>query len=444
MPRIAAKALQTALATLCLGAAAVASPPTVVSCLPDHGDAGVDPALKTIRVEFDQEMAAQGHSVCGGPRMPTLTGKPVWESPRVLLIPVALAGGREYELSINCPSANNFKNAAGEPAEITPIFFRTAADGAAPTAQVELSRDENERALDALAKAIDERYAYRNRVVKDWKALLDDLRLEAAPAPTPGAFARSVARALGAAQDPHIALRIGTAPVGTIRSTVTPNCDPRRLEKVIPGFNRQGIFATGRFDDGVGYLAVFAWPSDSASLDGAVQAVKAMADAPGMIIDVRLNGGGDEVAARRIASLFTRARTVYSRNHFRDPSQPEGWGKMLVRSIAPADGAAPYAGKVAVLIGPACMSSNESFILMMKHGGKATLVGDRTRGSSGNPKPHDLGNGVTILLPSWEDFLPDGTALEGNGITPDVKAEFGADAARDGVLDAALSAVRAK
>jgi C-terminal processing protease CtpA/Prc len=95
-----------------------------------------------------------------------------------------------------------------------------------------------------------------------------------------------------------------------------------------------------------------------------------------------------------------------------------------------------------VLIGPGCVSSNESFLLMMKHGAHATLVGEPSFGSSGNPKPIDLGNGVTVILPSWEDQLPDGTVLEGHGVQPDLPASLGSDPSRDGVLEAALAALR--
>jgi C-terminal processing protease CtpA/Prc len=51
---------------------------------------------------------------------------------------------------------------------------------------------------------------------------------------------------------------------------------------------------------------------------------------------------------------------------------------------------------------------------------------------------------VTVFLSSWEDQLPDGTLLEGRGVTPDVsvKANLGEFRQRDPVLDAALRVVR--
>ena len=123
----------TAAVTLVCPAPAIAAPPRVISAVPDSGDADVDPTITQLRIEFDQDMDTRGgFSICGGgPRFPKLSGKPSWESPSVLVIPVSLEASHPYEFNINCQSARNFKNAAGEPAVITPISFATAADKAA-------------------------------------------------------------------------------------------------------------------------------------------------------------------------------------------------------------------------------------------------------------------------------------------------------------------------
>ena len=72
------------------------------------------------------------------------------------------------------------------------------------------------------------------------------------------------------------------------------------------------------------------------------------------------------------------------------------------------------------LMGPANLSSNEAFLLMMRAAG-SKLIGQRSAGSSGNPQPHELGNGVTVFLPSWKAMLLDGSPLEGVGVAPDVE-----------------------
>lgn len=109
----------------------------------------------------------------------------------------------------------------------------------------------------------------------------------------------------------------------------------------------------------------------------------------------------------------------------------------IIEPAAPADASQRYTGKVAVLMGPRCFSSNETFLLMMRHGAKATLIGQRSYGSSGNPLPSDLGNGVTAMIPSWEALDPTDHPIEGHGIKPDIEVE-NQNPAEEAVLKAAL------
>jgi carboxyl-terminal processing protease len=52
-----------------------------------------------------------------------------------------------------------------------------------------------------------------------------------------------------------------------------------------------------------------------------------------------------------------------------------------------------------------------------------TLVGQPTRGASGNPRPVTLSNGVRVWFSRWISLTPEGTPLEGRGIRPDVLVE---------------------
>lgn len=95
-----------------------------------------------------------------------------------------------------------------------------------------------------------------------------------------------------------------------------------------------------------------------------------------------------------------------------------------------------------MLQGPVVASSAESFLLMMRAAG-ATLVGDRSAGSSGRPVRFRLGNRVHAWLPSWVDSDLNGAPIEGRGVTPDVTVAYIADAT-DPVLASALSVVEKK
>lgn len=429
-----------------LGAAVWAEPPRVVSATPDLGDTDVDPGLTELRVEFDQDMDVNGgYSVCGGgPTFPKLTGRPRWASARLLIVPVALEPSRTYELSINCPAAQGFRSAAGEPAEITPITFTTAASPA-EARSASLTSEVNARAVETLRRALNERYSHRDVRLVDWDAEIGAVAGRLHTARTPGAFAREAARLLRPARDVHMSLQVGSARIPTFTPLQAPNCDVQALRGLVPEWRERGpVVVTGRFEDGVAYVLILSWPGDAAAVQPAIDFIREQAQAPGLIIDVRPNGGGDELTARRVAACFASEPVVYSRNAYRDPGSSGGWTAMYDRVLEPLPEGPVYTGPAAVLMGPACMSSNESFLLMMRATGRAVLVGEPSYGSSGNPKPIDLGNGVTLILPSWKDMLPDGTPLEGRGVIPDVGVRARPDEFRSGdpVLEAGLRAVR--
>ena len=458
--RLASLALMT-ISSL-LWRSADAAPPRVISMQPDHGDINVDPAITHIRVTFDQDMSPNGRSICGGgSTFPELSGQPVWESPRVIAIPVKLKPGAVYSMSMNCPAGQNFRSASGEPAESSPLSFRTAPDGVAPAPARVLTPEENLAAIDAAREAVNDAYSYRDRVVKDWDALFESHRAALEASPSPAAFAREAGRMLAASQDPHVRLVVNDASFGSVHRSFTPNFDGQKIGPTVPGLRRlNDIVLAGVIEPEstapIGYILIASWPGDPELLRHAHEELTAMISRgfSRIIIDVRPNGGGDELTARAFASRFTQGRAVYSRNRIRDAASPNGWTRPFERAVqpfaeesidnpkaaalGPADANPLFRGRIAVLQGPSCLSSNESFLLMMRHGAAAMLFGAPSGGSSGNPKPHDLGNGVTLLLPSWEDMEPDGSVIEGRGIEPHEAATFDPRAQRDTVIEAAV------
>jgi C-terminal processing protease CtpA/Prc len=140
-----------------------------------------------------------------------------------------------------------------------------------------------------------------------------------------------------------------------------------------------------------------------------------------LVIDVRVNGGGDERMAQEFAGCFVAERRLYAIHVYRDPASQSGFTAPRERWVEPNATRPRYEGRVAVLSGPVVMSSCESFLLMMKCVPDAVIIGAPSQGSSGNPRPHDLGNGVTVFLPSWKDLTPEGEEIEGIGIPPDIE-----------------------
>lgn len=274
-------------------------------------------------------------------------------------------------------------------------------------------------AVAALKKALSERYAYRDRLGVDWNQRVDARAAELAEAP-PERFAEIVQEILSVAKDTHISVE---APGGKRLNTFTPqpvmNFSLAALEREVQDWKpRTKCLVTGRLGD-YGYLLITHFVKERCGELGAdfSKLLIEMGNMKGLVLDVRANSGGDEMLARSIAGRFVDDKTVYAKHAFVAPNHPSGFGPVEERSLEPI---APRFDKpVVVLTGPLNMSSCESFLLMMRAAGKK-LIGEPSSGASGNPQPHELGNGVKVYLPSWKALRLDGSALEGVGIAPDI------------------------
>ncbi|MBN1392662.1 MAG: Ig-like domain-containing protein [Sedimentisphaerales bacterium] len=430
------------LSFLAIDAAGV--PPKVIETTPENGAQDVNSNLRQIRIVFDQDMDQGGYSICGGgPNYPETIGKPRWINKRTIVMRVKLAPDHNYQLSINCPSYQNFKNTQGESAEPYPIEFRT---GSGKGAKAEASNStDNAEAIEELRRAIDEDYSYRDLRKVDWAGLFDKYGPAMKDAKTPLEFAEAAANLLAKAEDIHIWVKVGDKTAGGFKRSVTGNYNLKVLEKTIPGWQkRNAAVCTGRFDDGIGYILIDSWSREQTeALEQAYAAIKEFAKAPGLIIDVRSNNGGAEPLAQEFAGCFIDEPKVYARHTYRATGEPGGFTKANSRVLEPNE-RAKYRGKIAVLMGPEVMSSCESFLLMMKQVPGCKLIGEKSYGSSGNPKPTELGNGVTVYLPSWKDLRPDGTCFEGEGIAPDILIKMTEQElrSRDAVIETALKWLR--
>ncbi|MEZ6069104.1 MAG: S41 family peptidase [Pirellulales bacterium] len=184
-----------------------------------------------------------------------------------------------------------------------------------------------------------------------------------------------------------------------------------------------GLGFAGRTADGIGVLVVAGLPAKNDELyEDVIDAVRAMADAPGFIVDLRSNSGGAEPRAAQVAALFADERRMYARSQVRSGPSPEDLRESPARYVGPTVDD-PYTRPVICLIGPGCISSGEGFALMMKSLDHVTLVGQATRGASGNPQPVTLSNGVEVWFSRWISLEPDGTPIEGRGVEPAVEVE---------------------
>jgi len=301
-------------------------------------------------------------------------------------------------------------------------------------------------AIKKLRRAIDERYSYRGLRGLDWGRLFERYEPAMRRARTAEEFAGAAAEMLARARDKHIWVKIGDRTIGSFKERARANYNLSLLREVVPNWrDLNDSVSTGLFEDGVGYIMIKSWARQrSGTIEAACKALEEFADTPKLIIDVRPNSGGAEPLAQEFAGCFVQEPVVYAKHVLRDASQPGGFSNIRERVLQPNQQRRRYRGRIAVLMGPVNMSSCEAFLLMMRQVPGCKLVGATSCGSSGNPKPVDLENGVTVWLPSWKALRPDGTCFEGEGIKPDVRVGAGRRqlSRRDPVLEAALRLLR--
>jgi hypothetical protein len=428
-----------------------AVPPKVVKTIPENGDMNVKPGPIKVRIQFDQNMGGgMSLSTAGGPeKYPETVGKAQWVGKRTLVMAAKLLPNHEYVIGINTPPFTNCKNAGGESAEPYLLSFKTTSEAGVVAdtsiATPQLTEDQNKAAIDALKTAVTKSYSYNDLRKVDWNAVFPQYNERLLKTKTAEEFARIAGTMLAEAKDKHIWLTVDDKHIPSYVHPVTPNANFKVLPKLVPHFQKRSeVVYAGRFTDGIGYILIDSWTGTDQDIEPLFAALKEFIAAPGLIIDVRGNGGGSEPLARKFAGCFIDKPALYSKNQNIEPDAPGGFGPVRSRYVTPNEDGPKYRGKVAVLAGPVVMSSCESFVLMMKQIPGCKIIGQTTQGSSGNPKPHDLGNGVVVYLPSWKDLLPDGTCIEGKGIDPDIFIEVTPEkiTTTDPVIDAAIKELK--
>jgi carboxyl-terminal processing protease len=190
-----------------------------------------------------------------------------------------------------------------------------------------------------------------------------------------------------------------------------------------------------RLDSGAAYVRFRSWTRPVQEEFG--RALAALKDAPGLVVDLRDNGGGEARVVQEVAGNFFARPAYYGAFRARD-------GALQKYYTVPAP--KPYGGRVVVLVDEASASASEGFTAFMQEAGRARVVGRQTAGSVLNRGGRREFKGGSQLFFSTRTFLtPRGRELEGTGVTPDLEVPLTlADlrAGRDAALAAAESLLK--
>jgi len=146
-------------------------------------------------------------------------------------------------------------------------------------------------------------------------------------------------------------------------------------------------------------------------------------NSPGIVIDLRRNGGGDLAVLLSIAGYFFDKKTLFARDSTRSGkplTQFAGILRLPLKLYVARSGHPIYSGPVVILVGPRSASSSEVFAAGMQDTQRARIVGSATCGCVlGIAKPRKMKGGGVLEMSEVAWFSPKGRKLEGTGITPD-------------------------
>jgi len=307
----------------------------------------------------------------------------------------------------------------------------------APTLTADLATS----AFDQLWEAFDGKYAmFALRPEVDWAELREQYRPQALACKSAYQLAGICADMLKNLRDLHVWLTVAGSSIPVFNRPRSANANPQAYPAILGGLKEDGRVAWAVTTNHIGFIAIFGWDDPKIPAQCG-EALEQMRDTRGLIVDVRLNGGGGEPLAEEFAGRFLEKEFVYAYSQFRNGPSHTNLTAKYERKIAPR-GPWRYDRPVLLLIGQKCMSSDESFVGMMTGDPQVTTMGDHTCGSSGNPLMVKLPLEMTVSVPQWIDYLPDGTPLDERGFQPQIPFQPAPGAfagERDDLLAAALA-----
>lgn len=212
----------------------------------------------------------------------------------------------------------------------------------------------------------------------------------------------------------------------------------RRYLKTSPRLFCNDQLQYGHVDDSTGYLRILSfsgytddgnYATGLAALEAALDAIFSDPALERLVIDVRINFGGDDPYGLAIASrLATREYLAYTKEARADPVDRNKWTPGDPSRVRPS--ARPgFRGPVVELIGPLTISAGETFTqALMGRVPHVTRIGENTQGVFSDVLARRLPNGWRFGLPNEVFRTPQGTTFDGLGIPPDIAVPVFADA----------------
>jgi CubicO group peptidase (beta-lactamase class C family) len=316
------------------------------------------------------------------------------------------------------------------------------------TSQLTLERDPV-HAFDIFAATFTEHYPFFENRRVDWPLTAQTHRVQVSSSTTDEQLASIFADMIGPLGDAHTNIVLGD----TIAFQAgRPGSAIASYEEFLP-FLERAVASTNRYlgvalttwgndlisyadlPDGVGYLRIVAFDGysetgriddDRAELTNALHEIFAsdrVNKLKGLIIDLRINGGGsDELALHLAGHLTNVAYPAYAKQARNDAGDSKRFTPAQVINVQPSPGGR-FGGPIVLLTASLTISAAETFTQATLNRQPSPIrIGENTQGVFSDVLQRHLpGSTVTFGLPN-EDFVTEhGVSFDRIGIPPDVR-----------------------
>ncbi|MFJ9632112.1 S41 family peptidase [Streptomyces sp. NPDC101175] len=325
--------------------------------------------------------------------------------------------------------------------------------------------------FDVFWQSYEENYPFFAAKGIDWHAVRDEYRPQVRKDTTRAELFDIFSRMVRPLHDAHVAVQDGDHVFAEGRpGTEVPDEElDAKVKKFVVARDLAGApyrrdFANGRITyadlaggDRIGYLRISGFagylPDDDApyaaqlaELDRALNTVltpERTRHLHGLIIDLRINGGGSDALGIHIAQRLTDTPYIaYAKRARNDPKDPGRHTRPEPIPVLPAH-APRYTGPIAVLTSGSTVSAGETFTqALIDRPGRTIRIGRPTQGVFSDVMERELPNGMTAWLPNEEYLTDSGHTFDATGIPPEVtvpvftKEEFATG--RDSAFDRAV------
>lgn len=279
-----------------------------------------------------------------------------------------------------------------------------------------------EAVFEELWKNFDEMYAPFEERGVDWDALYAEFRPQLNANSTDEDLYRVVTQMITKLDDGHVSLTVPNKKVYFANRVFREKPEDDLYNKQVI----QNNYLNGQFEEAehtfygkIGSIPYINLNVVNAEWNHLQDAIKLHPDAPGIIIDLRHNQGGDFTFAQQAVEKLNAEKRFLFKSRTKNGTGKDDFTDWHAWYL---DAKGNFDGKILVLIDRYTVSAGERAALILKSLPNATLIGEATNGALSTMIPRGLSNGWYHTIATQDVIAFNGEEYEGKGIPADVRA----------------------